>query len=78
MTALPPKPTHNFFPLRFSPPTIISESERRSLIEKTAYLRAASRNFESGHEVEDWLAAEAEINGRLAHAQKLVGITAWY
>lgn len=78
MTALPPKPTHNFFPLRFSPPMIASESERRSMIERAAYLRAAGRNFETGHELEDWLAAESEINARLAHAQKLAGITAWY
>jgi hypothetical protein len=78
MTALPPKPTHNFYPLRFSPPMVASQSERRHMIEKAAYLRAASRNFEAGHELEDWLAAEAEINGRLVHAQKLAGIAAWY
>lgn len=75
MTALPPKPTHNFFPLRFSPPTIVSESERRSMIERAAYLRAERRNFEAGHELEDWVAAEAEVDNRLSHARKLTGIT---
>ena len=76
MTALPPKPTHNFFPLRFSPPAV-SESERRSLIERAAYLRAERRNFANGNDVEDWLAAEAEVDGQLSRARRLVGITAW-
>jgi hypothetical protein len=77
MTALPPKPTHNFFPLRFSPPKVVSESERRCMIETTAYLRAERRNFAAGHEVEDWLAAEAEVDDRLWHARKLTHVTAW-
>jgi hypothetical protein len=34
---------------------------RYELIEKAAYLRAEQRGFESGHELEDWLAAEAEV-----------------
>ena len=75
MTALPPKPTHNFFPLRFSPPMIASASERLKLVEIEAYLRAERRNFEPGHEVEDWLAAEGEIDARLAHARKLAGVS---
>jgi len=73
MTALPPKPTHNFFPLRFSPPMVASESERRGMIERAAYLRAERRHFEAGHELEDWLAAEAEVEHRLSHARKLAG-----
>jgi hypothetical protein len=75
MTSLPPKPTHNFFPLRFSPPQTVSAEERRHMIEMAAYLRAESRNFEAGHEVEDWMAAEAEVNARLWHASRLTGIT---
>jgi hypothetical protein len=74
MTSLPPKSAHNFFPLRFSPPTITAESERQSLIATEAYLRAERRNFAAGHELEDWLAAEAEVNARLSHVRKLVGI----
>jgi hypothetical protein len=76
MTSLPPKATHNFFPLRFSPPLIVSESERRAMIAAEAYLRAERRNFAAGHEIEDWLAAEAEVNARLVHARKLVGFAA--
>ncbi len=78
MTALPPKPTHNFFPLRFSPPMIASESERRSMIEKAAYIRAQRRHFAAGHELDDWLAAEAEVDRRLAHAQRLAGTATWF
>jgi hypothetical protein len=34
--------------------------ERRALIEKLAYARAQERGFVPGHELADWLAAEAE------------------
>ncbi len=74
MTTLPPKPTHNFYPLRFSPPMIVSESERRTMIEVAAYLRAEQRNFQAGRDVEDWLAAEAEVNERLSYLQRLTGL----
>jgi len=76
MTALPPWPKHNFFPLRFSPPMIASESECRALIATEAYLRAERRNFAVGRELEDWLAAEAEVRARLAHVRRLVGFAA--
>jgi hypothetical protein len=74
MTALPPKPTHNFFPLRFSPPPTVSAAERHAMIATAAYLRAEQRNFAPGHDVADWLAAEAEVNLRLSHMQKLTGL----
>ena len=73
MTSLPPKPTHDFFPLRFSPPQMVTQEERRSMIETVAFMRAANRQFESGHELEDWLAAEAEVNSRIAHVRSLAG-----
>lgn len=38
---------------------------RYELIEKAAYLRAEQRGFEPGHELEDWLAAEAEVQTRV-------------
>ena len=38
------------------------------LIETVAYLRAERRGFAPGHELEDWLAAEAEIE-RLSKAR---------
>jgi hypothetical protein len=76
MTALPPMPPHNFFPLRFSLPLAPSEADRRRLIETEAYRRAESRNFAAGHAIDDWLAAEAEVDARLAYSRKLAGITA--
>lgn len=43
----------------------ISESTRRTMIEQGAYLRAERRGFAPGGEVEDWLAAEAEVDALL-------------
>ncbi|MDI1298798.1 DUF2934 domain-containing protein [Methylotenera sp.] len=31
------------------------------LVAESAYYKAEARGFESGHELEDWLAAEAEV-----------------
>jgi DUF2934 family protein len=56
-----------FNPLRFSlPPRKASDLERRNLIEKTAYFRAERRHFAPGHELEDWLAAERQVDEDLA------------
>ena len=38
---------------------------RRTAIAEAAYFRAERRGFAPGHELEDWLAAETEINERL-------------
>ncbi|HEY2037470.1 MAG TPA: DUF2934 domain-containing protein [Steroidobacteraceae bacterium] len=35
------------------------------MIEQAAYLRGQRRGFASGGEVEDWLAAEAEVDALL-------------
>lgn len=43
----------------------VDEQERLRMVAEAAYLRAQARGFEGGHEDEDWLAAEAEINVRL-------------
>jgi hypothetical protein len=76
MTALPPKPPHNFFPLRFSLPLAPSDADRHRMIEMEAYRRAECRNFTAGHAIDDWLAAEAEVDARLAYARRLAGVTA--
>jgi type IV secretory pathway VirB9-like protein len=39
--------------------------DREAMVRMAAYLRAARRGFAPGHEVEDWLAAEAEVSGQL-------------
>ncbi|MGB5081023.1 MAG: DUF2934 domain-containing protein, partial [Burkholderiales bacterium] len=46
---------------RAAAPARIHPAERRKLIERTAYLRAARRNFAPGGELQDWLEAEAEV-----------------
>ncbi len=50
-----------FDPLRFVEPTAPAKP-REALIAEAAYFRAQSRAFEPGHEEEDWLAAEAEVD----------------
>jgi ethanolamine ammonia-lyase large subunit len=40
--------------------------DRYERIAEAAYLRAEQRGFEPGHEVEDWLAAEREIDALLS------------
>lgn len=39
---------------------------REAMIAESAYFRSAHRGFEPGHEVDDWLAAESEIDAALA------------
>jgi hypothetical protein len=46
-------------------PTEVTEDMRRSMIAQAAYLRAERRRFTAGDEVEDWLAAEAEVDALL-------------
>lgn len=46
----------------------IAAKARYELIETAAYLRAAQRGFEPGHELEDWLAAEAEVLRQVGRA----------
>lgn len=38
---------------------------RNVMVREAAYLRAEARGFEPGHELEDWLAAEHEVDARL-------------
>jgi hypothetical protein len=42
--------------------------DRTELVRMTAYFRAERRGFAPGYEVEDWLAAEAEVAGKTAPA----------
>jgi Zinc-ribbon containing domain/Protein of unknown function (DUF2934) len=48
----------------------LSPEERRRRIEQAAYFRAQQRGFNSGDPVEDWLAAEREINRLLPSPQQ--------
>jgi hypothetical protein len=40
--------------------------DRDAMIAEAAYYRSAHRGFEPGHEVDDWLAAESDIDAALA------------
>ncbi|HEY6865324.1 MAG TPA: DUF2934 domain-containing protein [Burkholderiales bacterium] len=48
----------------------LSEDELNAMISRAAYLRAERRGFEPGHEVEDWLAAEAEIRATMSRGSQ--------
>jgi hypothetical protein len=52
-----------FDPLRFVEPSTTLKS-REARIAEIAYFKAQRRGFEPGHEEADWLAAEAEVDGR--------------
>jgi Protein of unknown function (DUF2934) len=43
----------------------VSPEARRAMIAEAAYLRAELRGFAPGHETEDWLAAEVEVDALL-------------
>ncbi len=55
----------NFDPLRFCAPCTYA-ADRHRLIAQAAYLRAEQRNFASGNDIDDWLAAEQEIDAKIA------------
>jgi hypothetical protein len=58
-----------FDPLRFISLPPRAREHRQNLVAKAAYFRAERRQFQPGHELEDWLAAEAEVDRRLARAR---------
>ena len=43
--------------------------QRHTMIAEAAYFRAEQRGFEAGHELEDWLGAEAEFE-RSLHSER--------
>jgi hypothetical protein len=49
-----------------------ARAERHEAISHAAYRRAEARGFETGHALDDWLAAEKDIDARAAIAR---GIT---
>jgi len=46
--------------------------DRHARTAESAYFRAERRGFAPGHELEDWLAAEAEIEERLGSRGRLL------
>jgi hypothetical protein len=53
-------------PVAAQPPTLeVSADARRGMIAEAAYLRAERRGFAPGYELEDWIAAENEVDSLL-------------
>jgi len=50
----------------------VSLDEREAMIREAAYFRAERRGFASGHEADDWAAAEREIDSQLAEEAGLI------
>lgn len=50
-------------------PAFLEPEQRCAMIAEAAYYHAEHRGFESGRELEDWLAAEEEIDGLLTRGQ---------
>jgi hypothetical protein len=48
---------------------LVDPDRREEMIRTAAYRRAESRGFSPGQEMDDWLAAEADIDEKLAHGE---------
>jgi hypothetical protein len=48
-----------------APVSKLSPEEVYKLIQESAYFKAKARGFAPGHEVQDWIEAEAEVRRRL-------------
>ena len=47
----------------------VSAEQRHAFIERAAYLLAEGRGFSPGAELDDWLAAEAEVDRQLSETE---------
>jgi len=52
-------------PVSKAPASKLSPEEVYRLIQESAYFKAKARGFAPGHEVQDWIEAEAEVRRRL-------------
>ncbi len=52
-------------PAKNATPRRVSDQERYEMIQRHAYFLAEARNFEPGHELEDWIAAERFVDEML-------------
>lgn len=52
-------------------PIFSNAAQRHALIEKAAYYRAEHRGFALGHELDDWLEAEREVDTKLFRGESL-------
>jgi len=66
--ASPPRkraPRRKAEPAVVAQPSFVDPQQRAALIARAAYFRAMHRGFSPGHEMTDWLAAEAEVDAEL-------------
>lgn len=49
------------------PKPVVDGAVRRAMVAQAAYFRAEQRGFAPGHALEDWAAAEREIERMLGH-----------
>jgi hypothetical protein len=54
---------------RTKPPIRTGDEELRASIAQAAYFRSERRGFVPGYELEDWLAAEREVNLRQSNGR---------
>jgi hypothetical protein len=52
-----------------TPARFVEPEHRAGLIAEAAFFRAEKRGFSPGHEMEDWLAAESEVDAKLMSAK---------
>jgi hypothetical protein len=52
-----------------TPARFVEPERRAGLIAEAAFFRAEKRGFSPGHEMEDWLAAESEVDAKLMSAE---------
>jgi len=50
------------------PAAVLSAAQREAMIREAAYFRAERRAFARGDELEDWFAAERQIDGALTQS----------
>jgi hypothetical protein len=60
-----PRKTLSIAQVQPVPTPFVDPEQRAALIAEAAYFRAQGRGFAPGHETEDWLAAESEVDERL-------------
>lgn len=51
-------------PVQHIPTAPIDPETLREMVAERAYCKAEKRGFEAGHELEDWLESEREINNQ--------------
>ena len=54
--------------------SFVGPEQRAALIAEAAYYRAEKRGFAPGHETEDWLSAEAEVDARMLQSASDPGL----